>query len=139
MSILDNDLPELPERFDRTAKNVLGGPLELCSYEPMTGFYRTGCCETGADDVGVHTVCIIVDDAFLAASKAAGNDLSTPTAHFAGLQPGDRWCLCAGRWLQAYEEGFAPRVLLAATHEATLQIVPLKLLLAYAVTTARPN
>ncbi len=130
---------ELPERFDRTAKNVLGGPLELCSYEPMTGFYRTGCCETSADDLGVHTVCVIVDEAFLAASRAAGNDLSTPNANFPGLQPGDRWCLCAGRWHQAYQEGFAPRVVLAATHEATLQVVPLRLLLAHAVTSERPN
>ena len=130
---------ELPPRVERAAKNVLGGPLELCSYEPMTGFYRTGCCETSPEDVGMHTVCIIVDEAFLAASKAAGNDLSTPQENFPGLQPGDRWCLCAGRWRQAYEEGFAPRVLLAATHEATLQIIPLKLLLAFAVTTARPN
>ena len=130
---------ELPERIDRTAKNVLGGPLELCSCEPMTGFYRTGCCETGTEDLGVHTVCIIVDEAFLAASRAAGNDLSTPTGSFPGLQPGDHWCLCAGRWRQAYEEGFAPRVVLAATHEATLQVVPLRLLLAYAVTPERAN
>lgn len=130
---------ELPERVDRSAKNVLGGPLELCSYDPMTGFYRTGCCETGPEDLGAHTVCIIVDEPFLAASKAAGNDLSTPTPSFSGLQPGDRWCLCAGRWHEAHEQGFAPRVVLAATHEATLQIVPLRLLLAYAVTTERPN
>jgi hypothetical protein len=130
---------ELPERVERAAKNVVGGPLEPCSYEPMTGFYRTGCCETGADDVGVHTVCIIVDEAFLAASKAAGNDLSTPQENFPGLQPGDRWCLCASRWRQAYEEGFAPKVILTATHEATLQIVPLRLLLAHAVTASRPN
>jgi hypothetical protein len=130
---------ELPERVERGAKNVLGGPLEPCSYEPLTGFYRTGCCETGADDVGVHTVCIIVDEAFLAASKAAGNDLSTPQENFPGLLPGDRWCLCAARWRQAYEQGFAPRVMLAATHEATLQIVPLRLLLAFAVTTELPN
>jgi uncharacterized protein (DUF2237 family) len=130
---------ELPQRVDRTAKNVLGGPLELCSYDPMTGFYRTGCCETGPEDLGVHTVCIIVDEPFLAASRAAGNDLSTPTASFGGLQPGDRWCLCADRWRQAYQEGFAPRVILAATHEATLEIVPLRLLLTYAVTTERAN
>ena len=134
-------IPEMPipERVERTAKNVLGGPLELCSYDPLTGFYRTGCCETGAEDVGMHTVCIIVDDAFLAASKAAGNDLSTPTESFPGLQSGDRWCLCATRWHQAYELGFAPRVVLAATHEATLEIVPLRILLTYAVTTERPN
>jgi hypothetical protein len=132
------ELP-LPERVDRTAKNVLGGPLELCSCDPITGFYRTGCCETGAEDLGLHTVCIIVDEPFLTASKAAGNDLSTPTSDFPGLHPGDHWCLCANRWRQAYEQGFAPRVLLAATHEATLQIVPLRILLAYAVTTDRPN
>jgi hypothetical protein len=119
------ELP-LPERVDRTAKNVLGGPLELCSCDPITGFYRTGCCETGAEDLGLHTVCIIVDEPFL-------------TSDFPGLHPGDHWCLCANRWRQAYEQGFAPRVLLAATHEATLQIVPLRILLAYAVTTDRPN
>lgn len=135
------EIPEtpLPQRFDRTAKNVLGGALEPCSYDPLTGFYRTGCCETGEEDLGLHTVCILVDEEFLAASKAAGNDLSTPTGSFAGLQAGDRWCLCANRWQQAYELGFAPKVVLEATHEATLQIVPLRLLLAYAVTTARPN
>ncbi|HEY0306943.1 MAG TPA: DUF2237 domain-containing protein [Acidobacteriaceae bacterium] len=132
------ELP-LPERVDRTAKNVLGGPLELCSYDPLTGFYRTACCETGADDLGLHTVCIIADEAFLAASQAAGNDLSTATGSFPGLQPGDRWCLCANRWREAYERGFAPRVVLAATHAATLEIVPLRILLAYAVTTERPN
>jgi uncharacterized protein len=135
----DDDLPELPKRVQIGAKNVLGGPLEPCSYEPLTGFYRTGCCETGTDDVGVHTVCIIVDEAFLTASKAAGNDLSTPQPNFPGLQAGDRWCLCAARWRQAYEEGFAPRVVLASTHEVTLQVVPLRLLLAFAVTTERPN
>ena len=134
-------IPEepLPQRVDRTAKNVLGGPLEFCSVDPLTGFYRTGCCETGAEDVGLHTVCIIVDEVFLAASKAAGNDLTTSTENFQGLQAGDRWCLCATRWRQAYEQGFAPRVILAATHEASLEIVPLRIMLAFAVTTERPN
>ena len=93
----------------------------------MTGFYRTGCCETGEEDVGVHTVCVEVTAEFLAFSRARGNDLSTarPELGFPGLQPGDRWCLCAARWQEALEAGAAPRVVLAATHEATLEIVRL--------------
>jgi uncharacterized protein (DUF2237 family) len=95
--------------------------------KPLTGFYRTGCCETGPEDVGVHTVCIEATREFLAFSKAAGNDLSTPRPEFgfAGLEPGDRWCICAARWQEALEAGAAPRVVLAATHEATLEIVEL--------------
>jgi uncharacterized protein (DUF2237 family) len=93
----------------------------------MTGFYRTGCCETGPEDVGVHTVCVEVTAGFLAFSKSRGNDLSTPRPEFGfpGLKPGDRWCLCAERWQEAFEAGAAPRVVLAATHEATLGIVRL--------------
>jgi len=108
-------------------RNVFGEPIEVCSLNPTTGFYRTGCCETGSEDVGVHTVCVEVTKAFLAFSKARGNDLSTPRPEygFPGLNPGDRWCLCAERWQEAFEAGVAPRVVLAATHEATLEIAEL--------------
>ncbi len=116
-------------------RNVWGEPLTECCSKPLTGFYRTGSCETGPDDLGVHTVCARVDADFLAFSRAAGNDLSTPVpqAGFRGLQPGDCWCLCAARWKEAFEAGKAPRVRLAATHEETLQIVPLELLKKYAI------
>ncbi|MEM1281765.1 MAG: DUF2237 domain-containing protein [Cyanobacteria bacterium P01_H01_bin.152] len=112
------------------AKNVLGGPLETCSTDPMTGFYRDGCCNTGAGDFGSHTVCAQVTEGFLSYSKAQGNDLSTPVPmyHFPGLKPGDRWCVCAARWKQAYDDGVAPPVTLAATHEAALQVIPLEIL-----------
>jgi len=108
-------------------RNVFGEPIGVCSAKPLTGFYRTGCCETGPEDVGVHTVCVQVTAEFLAFSKARGNDLSTPRPEFgfAGLNPGDRWCLCAERWQEALEAGAAPRVVLAATHEDTLKIVRL--------------
>ena len=116
-------------------RNVFGEPIALCSAKPLTGFYRTGCCETGAEDTGVHTVCIEATAEFLAFSKAAGNDLSTPRPEFgfAGLKPGDRWCLCAARWQDALEAGAAPRVVLSATHEATLQIVQITDLKRYAL------
>jgi hypothetical protein len=116
-------------------RNVFGEPIALCSAKPLTGFYRTGCCETGAEDTGVHTVCIEATAEFLAFSKAAGNDLSTPRPEFgfAGLKPGDRWCLCAARWQEALEAGAAPRVVLSATHEATLQIVQITDLKRYAL------
>jgi uncharacterized protein len=118
-----------------TQRNVFGDPITVCSVKPMTGFYRTGCCETGAEDTGVHTVCIEATAEFLAFSKARGNDLSTPRPEFdfAGLSPGDRWCLCAARWQEALEAGAAPRVVLAATHEATLAIVKLADLKRYAL------
>jgi uncharacterized protein len=108
-------------------RNVFGDPIAVCSLKPRTGFFRTGCCETGPDDVGVHTVCVEVTAEFLAFSKARGNDLSTPRPEFEfpGLKPGDRWCLCADRWQEALDSGAAPRVVLAATHEATLDIVQL--------------
>jgi hypothetical protein len=114
--------------------NVLGGPLEPCSRAPMTGFYRNGCCDTGPEDRGVHTVCAVMTAEFLALSKYLGNDLSTPRPEFgfAGLKPGDRWCLCAARFLQAHAEGAAPAVNLAATHHKTLDIVPLDVLTAHA-------
>jgi uncharacterized protein (DUF2237 family) len=116
-------------------RNVFGEPIALCSAKPLTGFYRTGCCETGAEDTGVHTVCIEATTEFLAFSKAAGNDLSTPRPEFgfAGLKPGDRWCLCAARWQEALEADAAPRVVLSATHEATLQIVQITDLKRYAL------
>lgn len=117
------------------ARNVLGGPLQACSFNPITGFYRDGCCNTGPMDRGSHTVCAYMTEDFLAFSKAAGNDLSTPRPEFMfpGLNPGDSWCLCAARWREAYQAGKAPLVRLEATHEAALRIVPLEELLAFAV------
>lgn len=105
-----------------TAYNVLGEPLEICSMNPMTGFYRDGCCNTGREDIGSHTVCVVVTAAFLDFSKSCGNDLSTPVPEFGfqGLKPGDRWCLCAPRWQEAFEANQAPRVVLRATHEGAL-------------------
>ena len=108
-------------------RNVYGEPLQSCSERPLTGFYRSGCCHTGPEDVGLHTVCVEVTAEFLAFSKARGNDLSTaqPDFDFPGLKPGDRWCLCAARWREALEARQAPRVILTATHEATLEVVGL--------------
>lgn len=119
----------------RPDRNVLGGELAVCGTDPMTGFFREGCCSTGSGDFGVHTVCAICTDEFLAFSKEAGNDLSTPRPEFQfpGLKPGDRWCLCAPRWQEAYEAGFAPQVVLAATHEATLEHVDLQALISCSV------
>jgi hypothetical protein len=116
--------------------NVLGGPLQPCSVAPLTGFFRNGCCDTGPQDRGVHTVCALMTAEFLALSKYLGNDLSTPRPEygFAGLRPGDRWCLCASRFLQAHEEGAAPKVWLDATHLRTLDIVPLDVLQFHAAT-----
>lgn len=110
--------------------NVLGETLAPCSLSPMTGFFRNGCCDTGPQDRGVHTVCALMTAEFLALSKYLGNDLSTPRPEFgfAGLKPGDQWCLCASRFLQAHAEGAAPKVRLAATHQRTLDIVPLEVL-----------
>ena len=108
------------------ARNVLGGELEPCSFDPVTGFYRDGCCNTGADDLGVHTVCAVMTESFLEFSKARGNDLSTPRPGFDGLRPGDRWCLCAARWQEALEAGMAPGVVLESTHAATLEWVRLE-------------
>ena len=115
--------------------NVLGEPLESCSLDPLTGWYRSGCCETGGDDTGVHTVCAIMTDEFLAFSKSAGNDLSTPMPQygFAGLKAGDQWCLCAARWQEAFEAGKAPKVRLRATHALTLEFVRLEDLKKFAV------
>ncbi|MBK8439308.1 MAG: DUF2237 domain-containing protein [Rhodobacter sp.] len=115
--------------------NVLGGALEPCSLDPVTGFFRDGCCNTGPQDRGLHTVCAVMTAEFLALSKYLGNDLSTPRPEFgfAGLKPGDQWCLCAGRFVQAHDEGAAPQVRLAATHANTLQVVPLEVLQLYAL------
>jgi len=103
-------------------RNVFREPIAACSLSPMTGFYRDGCCNTGVDDVGSHTVCVVATAEFLEFSKSRGNDLSTPLPAygFAGLKPGDRWCLCAPRWQEAFEAGRAPRVVLRATHEGAL-------------------
>ncbi|MGA1599855.1 MAG: DUF2237 family protein [bacterium] len=115
-------------------KNVLGVELEPCGTDPMTGFWRNGCCETGPEDRGRHTVCAEVTAEFLEFSRAQGNDLSTPRPEFGfpGLRPGDRWCLCAARWREAYEAGKAPRVFLARTHEKTLELVALEVLQEFA-------
>ncbi len=104
------------------ARNVLGGTLQPCSLSPLTGYYRNGCCDTGPGDFGSHTVCAVVTADFLAFSCAQGNDLSTPRPEygFAGLKPGDRWCVCAPRWQEAFVAGHAPPVVLAATHEGAL-------------------
>ncbi len=115
--------------------NVLGGVLSPCSADPMTGFFRDGSCNTCAEDQGSHTVCAVMTAEFLAFSKYVGNDLSTPRPEyrFPGLKPGDQWCLCAGRFLQAAEEGVGPKVNLEATHRRALEVVPLRHLEAHAL------
>ena len=117
------------------ARNVLGGPLQPCSFDPATGFFRDGHCHTCAQDHGSHTVCAVMTAEFLVFSKSRGNDLSTPVPQFEfpGLKPGDHWCLCAGRWLEAHEAGMAPQVDLDATNEAALTIVPLDALKEHAI------
>lgn len=114
--------------------NVLGEPLEMCSQDPLTGFFRNGCCDSGPSDSGQHTVCAVMTQEFLAMSKYLGNDLSTPRPEFgfAGLKPGDQWCLCATRFIQAHAEGAAPRIRLRSTHQRTLDVIPLELLKDYA-------
>lgn len=114
--------------------NVLGGPLLACSGHPLTGFFRDGCCNTSDEDLGNHTICVILTAEFLEFSKGRGNDLSTPRPEFdfPGLQPDQRWCLCAARWLESYRAGKAPRVLLNSTNQAALEIVPLEALKAHA-------
>ncbi|MBB4287368.1 DUF2237 family protein [Roseospira goensis] len=120
-------------RNTATARNVLGGPLEPCSMRPLTGFFRDGCCNTGAADVGSHTVCAVMTLEFLEFSRRAGNDLLTPRPDFGfpGLKQGDRWCVCAPRWLEAFEVGLAPPVVLEATHERALEVLELAELKAY--------
>lgn len=115
--------------------NVLGGPLLPCSEKPPTGFFRDGCCNTSEEDFGSHTVCVVLTAEFLEYSRAVGNDLSTPRPEFdfPGLKAGQRWCLCAARWLQAYQAGMAPRVVLNSTNQAALEIVPLSELKRFAI------
>lgn len=122
-------------------RNVLGGPLRACSYDPVTGYFRDGCCRTRDDDTGLHVVCARMTEAFLSYSLSQGNDLVTPRPEwrFPGLQPGDRWCLCAARWLEAYQAGVAPPVALESTHEAALQVIPLALLQACAIQPVKPD
>ena len=127
---LDNSEGGRPRRF-----NVLGGPLEFCSIDPVTGFYRDGCCSTGPGDRGSHTVCVVMTADFLAFSRARGNDLSTPVPAFGfpGLKPGDRWCLCAPRWQEALVAGAAPRVVLRATEASACNHCALEDLKRFAV------
>jgi uncharacterized protein (DUF2237 family) len=127
-----------PKGFGRgplPSRNVFGGTLESCSTRPVTGFFRNGCCDTSAEDVGSHTVCIVCTDEFLAFSRAQGNDLSTPLPDygFPGLKAGDRWCLCAPRWQEAFAAGQAPRVVLRATHEGALDFCALDDLKSHAI------
>ncbi|MFM9058468.1 MAG: DUF2237 family protein [Planctomycetaceae bacterium] len=130
------DRPHDPAR-GAGERNVLGGPLVACSRDPLTGFFRDGCCRTSADDAGMHTVCAVMTSDFLEFTVAAGNDLVTPRPEwdFPGLVAGDRWCLCAARWREAAEAGRAPPVVLEATHERTLAVVSLDLLRRHAVAT----
>ena len=116
------------------SKNVFGDPLIRCSTDPLSGFFRDGCCNTNVQDLGSHTVCVQVTEEFLKFSRERGNDLSSPVEEFGfpGLNPGDRWCLCAARWLEAQKEEMAPRVYLQRTHQRALEIVPLALLRQYA-------
>ncbi|MBS1139730.1 MAG: hypothetical protein H6R13_1183 [Proteobacteria bacterium] len=124
---------DLPGRGSQL--NVLGGPLLTCSDEPVTGFFRDGCCNTSEDDFGSHTVCVVLTDEFLTYSKGAGNDLSTPRPEFdfPGLRAGQRWCLCAARWVEAWRAGKAPKVSLNSTNQAALEIIPLDLLKQHAI------
>jgi len=120
---------------DVTERNVLGGPLEPCGTDPMTGFYRDGCCSTGLEDSGLHTICAVVSAEFLEHQRSIGNDLSTPMPayRFPGLRPGDRWCVTAVNWLRAHDDGYAAPVVLASTHERTLDVVDLATLEEHAV------
>jgi uncharacterized protein (DUF2237 family) len=128
-------MPRDSSEQQRPAKNVLGGTLQMCSAKPVTGFFRDGCCNTGPSDLGSHTVCVVMTAEFLAYSKRCGNDLSTPVPEygFPGLNAGDRWCLCAPRWQQAFEAGQAPKVVLTATHEGALEYCQLADLKKFAV------
>jgi uncharacterized protein (DUF2237 family) len=128
--VIDDDPPQ---------KNLLGLPLETCSLEPRTGYFRTGCCETDEDDVGSHTICAQVTAEFLEYQKRRGNDLMTPRPGFAGLKPGDRWCVCAARWQEALEAGCAPPVVLAATHAEAATVVEREALLAHALDSSSLN
>jgi hypothetical protein len=129
------DAGETGETGETSELNVLGGPLEECGTDPVTGFFRDGCCRTGPDDLGSHTVCAVATAEFLEHQRAVGNDLSTPRLEygFPGLQPGDRWCVVAMRWLQAYSDGVAAPVVLASTNRRALEIIPLDALREHAV------
>ena len=124
------DQPAQLEATGVTARNVLGGPLQVCSCAPLTGWFRNGYCQTDPADLGRHTVCCVVNEAFLSYTRAQGNDLSTPAPAwgFPGLRPGDGWCICANRWLEAYEDGMAPTVRLEACDQSTLEVIPLEIL-----------
>jgi uncharacterized protein len=117
------------------ATNVFGESLAICSNNPKTGYYRNGCCETGTDDLGTHTVCAVMTEEFLLFSFKKGNDLTTPRPEYAfpGLKPGDKWCLCASRWMEAHKAGVAPHVILEATHEKTLDYISLEELVKFAL------
>jgi uncharacterized protein (DUF2237 family) len=123
----------MPNATEPVAKNVFGEPLVACSFEPLTGYFRDGCCKTAADDTGTHVVCAVMTADFLAFSAARGNDLSTPRPQwrFPGLRPGDQWCLCADRWREAHAAGVAPAVVLESTHRRLLDSVPLAVLLQF--------
>lgn len=131
----------MPDRDEQLPLNVLGEPLEPCSFEPMTGFFRDGCCHTDDTDRGRHVVCARVTAAFLSYSMDQGNDLSTPRPGlgFPGLRPGDQWCLCARRWLDAQRAGAAPPVDLNATHQSALEVIPLELLKDHAIEETVPT
>ncbi|MBK6545537.1 MAG: DUF2237 domain-containing protein [Saprospiraceae bacterium] len=119
--------------MEKNPLNVFGKPLQVCSNEPLTGFYRDGCCTTGSDDLGMHTVCIYATHEFLEFSKNRGNDLSTPRPEFAfpGVKPGERWCLCALRWKEAYDAGMAPELILESCNQDVLKYLPFEILLEY--------
>ncbi|MBK1882746.1 DUF2237 domain-containing protein [Luteolibacter pohnpeiensis] len=121
--------------MQKLARNVLGTELVACSSQPMTGWFRDGCCRTGAGDIGVHVVCARLNAEFLEYSKSRGNDLSTPRPEFSfpGLKPGDQWCVCASRWQESFEAGAAPEVILEATHESALEFIDLENLRKHAV------
>lgn len=127
--------PELRDAGPMTERNVLGEELEPCGTDPMTGFYRDGCCATGPEDLGSHTICAVVTAEFLEHQRAIGNDLSTPVPHFSfpGLVPGDRWCVTAANWARAHADGVAAPVVLASTNEAVLAVVPLEALREHAI------
>ena len=124
-----------------SGRNVLGGALRACSYDPLTGFFRDGCCRTRGEDAGQHVVCARMTEAFLAFALSRGNDLVTPRPEwrFKGLNAGERWCLCAARWLEAWEAGVAPPVILESTHEKALETIPLEILLGAAYQSVRPG
>ncbi len=124
-----------------SGRNVLGGPLRACSFAPLTGFFRDGCCRTRGEDEGLHVICARVTQEFLSYAQSQGNDLVTPRPEwrFSGLKPGDRWCVCAARWVEAWKAGVAPPVVLDCTHEKALEVVPLEVLLACAYQPVRPD